>query len=152
MSATLPDRYVGIVSVRRTMLSWSNRFGAWLYRRTAGRAGGGPGKSLVLIVPGSRSGRPIATCVGYLDTPDGKLVWGSASGAPRDPDWFRNLRATTTAEVQVGVSELRVVPRELVGEERDAAWSTILAQRPAVARYARKAGRTIPVAILVPDA
>ena len=30
------------------------------------------------------------------------------------------------------------------------AWATILAQRPGVARYARKAGRPIPVALLAP--
>ena len=130
------------------MLSRSNRFGVWAYRRTSGRAGGGAGKALVLTVPGRSSGQPRSTCMAYLDTEDGRLVWGTASGAPRDPDWFRNLRAARTAEIEVGDRRMSVVPRELVGPERDAAWATILASRPGVARYARKAGRTIPVALL----
>jgi hypothetical protein len=45
----------------------------------------------------------------------------------------------------------RVPARELHGSERDAAWNdVILATLPGVAKYARKAGRTIPVAILTP--
>jgi len=136
--------------VRRRLLSRSNRLGVWAYRRTSGRAGGGAGKALVLTVPGRRSGQPRSTCMAYLDTADGRLVWGTASGAPQDPDWFRNLRVARTAEIEVGARRTTVAPRELVGAERDAAWETILAQRPGVARYARKAGRPIPVALLAP--
>ena len=132
------------------MLSRSNRLGVWFYRRTSGRAVGGAGKALVLTVPGRRSGQPRSTCMAYLDTEDGRLVWGTASGAPRDPDWFRNLRAAGRAEVEVGGGRTSVVARELLGAERDAAWATVLARRPGVARYASKAGRTIPVALLVP--
>jgi deazaflavin-dependent oxidoreductase (nitroreductase family) len=78
-------------------------------------------------------------------------VWGTASGAPRDPDWFRNLRRTQLADVQVGAKTLRVRPREMVAEERDEAWNDIvLVQAPEVAKYAQRAGRTIPVAVLAP--
>ena len=131
------------------MLSWSNRLGVWAYRRTSGRAGGGAAKALVLTVPGRRTGIPRSTCMSYVETPDGLLVWGSASGAPSDPDWFRNLRASEHAEIQVGDQVKTVAPRELQGAERDAAWRIVLARRPGVARYERKAGRTIPVALLV---
>ena len=149
MPTTLPDGYRGPVSVRRRMLSWSNRFGVWAYRRTSGRAGGGAAKALVLTVPGRRTGIPRSTCMSYVETPDGLLVWGSASGAPSDPDWFRNLRASERAEIQVGDLVKTVAPRELLGAEREAAWRIVLARRPGVARYERKAGRTIPVAVLV---
>jgi deazaflavin-dependent oxidoreductase (nitroreductase family) len=132
------------------MLSRSNSIGVWCYRRTSGAAVGGAAKALVLTVPGRRSGEPRSTCVAYLETTDGLLVWGTASGAPRDPDWFRNLRAASVADVQIGARRVAVVPRELLGAERDAAWATILARRPGVARYARKAGRVIPVALLTP--
>ena len=136
--------------MRRTMLSRSNRFGVWFYRRTSGRAVGGAGKTLVLTVPGRRTGRPRSTCMAYLDTDAGRLVWGTASGAPRDPDWFRNLRAADAAEIEVGDQRAAAVPRELLGAERDAAWATIRTSRPHVARYATKAGRPIPVALLSP--
>jgi hypothetical protein len=56
-----------------------------------------------------------------------------------------------TADVQIAGTTLQVRPRELLGEERDAAWQGIvLAQAPEVEKYARKAGRTIPVALLQP--
>jgi len=136
------------MSFRRRLLSTGNRFGVWLYRRSSGRLMGGD-KVLVITVPGRRTSEPRSTCVRYLDVPEGLLVWGSASGAPRDPDWFRNLRTAAEAEVQVGAEHHRVRPRELVGEERAAAWNDVVLELvPGVERYARKSGRTIPVAVL----
>ena len=136
------------MTVRRRMLSAGNRFGVWLYRRSAGRLMGGR-KVLAITVPGRRTGEPRSTCVRYLHVPEGLLVWGTASGAPRDPDWFRNLRAASEAEVQLGAERYLVRPRELLGEERDTAWNDVVLRLvPGVERYARKAGRTIPVALL----
>jgi deazaflavin-dependent oxidoreductase (nitroreductase family) len=130
-----------------------NRIGVWLYRRSDGRLGSGRKGVHVLLIttPGRRTGTPRSTCVRFL-THDGALVvWGTGSGARRDPDWFRNLRAADLAEVQVGRKMFRVRARELLGAERDAMWQdTILGHAPEVARYARKAGRTIPVAVLEP--
>jgi deazaflavin-dependent oxidoreductase (nitroreductase family) len=105
-------------------------------------------KVLMITTPGRRTGVMHSTCVRYLDTGEGFLVWGTGSGAPRDPDWFRNLRKAQLADVQVGAKTLRVRPRELVAEERDKAWNDIvLAQAPEVEKYAERAGRTIPVAL-----
>lgn len=50
---------------------------------------------LLITVPGRRTGVPRSTCVRFLTTPEGPVVWGTGSGSPRDPDWFRNLRAAT---------------------------------------------------------
>jgi deazaflavin-dependent oxidoreductase (nitroreductase family) len=130
-----------------------NRIAVWLYRRLDGRLSSGRKNVNVLLitVPGRRTGLPRSTCVRFLQTPDGPVVWGTGSGSTRDPDWFRNLRAADLADVQIGRDRLQVRPRELSGATRDAIWAdTILARAPEVARYARKAGRTIPVAILHP--
>jgi deazaflavin-dependent oxidoreductase (nitroreductase family) len=130
-----------------------NRIGVWMYRAFDGRlASYNKGaKVLMITTPGRRTGVLHSTCVRYLDVPEGFLVWGTASGAPRDPDWFRNLRKAELADVQVGSQTLRVMPRELVAEERDKAWNDIvLAQAPEVEKYAQRAGRTIPVALLKP--
>jgi len=83
--------------------------------------------------------------------PDGFVAWGTGSGSPRDPDWFRNLRTSKVADVQVRAKALQVRPRELVGGERDAMWNdVVLAQAPQVSKYAKRAGRTIPMAVLEP--
>jgi deazaflavin-dependent oxidoreductase (nitroreductase family) len=130
-----------------------NRIGVWMYGTFNGRLSSGGKDVHVLLVttPGRRTGIPRSTCVRYLNCPEGFVVWGTASGSPRDPDWFRNLRQARVAKVQVRARRFQARPRELVGAERDNVWHNIvLAQIPAVARYARRAGRTIPVAILQP--
>ena len=106
---------------------------------------------LLITTPGRRTGVPRPTCVRYLETAEGLLVWGTGSGSRRDPDWFQNLRAARRADVQVRAERFEVEARELEGAERDEVWQhTVLAEAPEVEKFARKAGRTIPVAVLVP--
>ena len=136
----------------RAFTRTGNRIGVWLYRTLNGRISNTK-KAHVLVVttPGRRTGIPRSTCVRYLDLDGGYVVWGTGAGSPRDPDWFQNLRAVRIAEVQVGATRMQVRPREFVGAERDAVWrDVVLGQAPQVERYARRSGRTIPVAFLEP--
>lgn len=140
-----------MATLKRRFTRAGNRMGVWMYRRLDGRLSSGSRKVLVLMIttPGRRTGIPRSTCVRYLETAAGPVVWGTGSSSPKDPDWFENLRRSATAEVQVRERRFTARPRELLGAERDAMWNdTILVQAPAVARYARKAGRVIPVAVL----
>jgi deazaflavin-dependent oxidoreductase (nitroreductase family) len=136
--------------------SWTrtgNRIGVWMYRHLNGRLSSGSKKVHVLMIttPGRRTGILRSTCVRYLQTPEGLVVWGTGSGSRRDPDWFENLRQVTVAQVQVRERHFEATVRELRGDERDAMWrDTILTEAPEVIRYAHKAGRTIPVAVLEP--
>jgi deazaflavin-dependent oxidoreductase (nitroreductase family) len=142
-----------VTTFKHKLVRVGNRIGVWMYRAFDGRlASYNKGaKVLMITTPGRRTGVLHSTCVRYLDVSEGFLVWGTASGAPRDPDWFRNLRKAELADVQMGSQTLRVMPRELVAEERDKAWNDIvLAQAPEVEKYAQRAGRTIPVALLKP--
>ena len=139
--------------LRHRMARTGNRIGVWMYRTLDGRWSSGSRDVRVLMIttPGRRTGIPRSACVRYLETDDGFLVWGTGSGSTRDPDWFRNLRRAEYADVQVRARHLRAQPRELLGAERDTAWSElVLAQAPQVQKYASRAGRTIPVALLVP--
>ena len=139
--------------MNRRLTRIGNRMGVWMYRTLDGRLSSGSKDVRVLLIttPGRRTGVPRSTCVRFLETADGLVVWGTGSGSPRDPDWFQNLRAADVADVQVRADSLRVRPRELIGAARETMWeNTILAQAPEVAKYARKAGRTIPVAVLEP--
>ena len=141
-----------MVGLRRRMTRTGNRIGVWLHRVARGRLDSG-GRAQVLMVtsPGRRSGLPRSTMVRFLEHDGGYLVWGSGSGSPTDPDWFRNLRRAESARIEIGTRGLAVRPEVLVGPERDRVWrEVVLAQVPAVAKYERKAGRTIPVALLRP--
>ena len=134
-----------------SMAQWSTRMGAWTYRRLNGRAMGGTKDApvVMLTTAGRRTGLPRSTCVRAIQSAEGYLVWGTGSGSPRAPDWFRNLRAAGETDLQVRAERVRASARELTGAERDRAWNdVILAQLPGVAKYGRKAGRTIPVAVL----
>jgi deazaflavin-dependent oxidoreductase (nitroreductase family) len=129
------------------------RIGVWMYRTLDGRLSSGSKKVhvLMLTTPGRHTGLPRSTCVRYLERDGAMVVWGTGSGSKQDPDWFRNLRAVPEAGVQVRDRQLRVRVRELVGAERDAVWKVvILAEAPEVEKYARRARRVIPVALLEP--
>jgi hypothetical protein len=78
---------------------------------------------------------------------------GTGSGSSQDPDWLCILRAAPDAEVQVRDRRLRARARALVGAKRDAEWKDVaLELAPEVAKFERRAGRTIQVAVLTPVA
>ena len=140
-----------MADLRRGLTRVGNRIGVWMYRTLDGRLSSGSKDVHVLMItsPGRRTGVARSTCVRYLETPAGLVVWGTGSGSPRDPDWFQNLRHAPTSVVQVRDHWFTVRARELHGEERDAVWrDVVLAEAPEVSRYEWKAGRTIPVAVL----
>ena len=144
-----------MITLQHRMQRLGNQIGVWMYRVSDGRLASSNKnvKVLMITTAGRRTGVLHSTCVRYLETADGFLVWGTASGAPRDPDWFRNLRKAKTADVQIGAKTLQVRPRELLAEERETAWnSVVLVQAPEVQKYAQRARRTIPVALLEPIA
>jgi deazaflavin-dependent oxidoreductase (nitroreductase family) len=140
-----------VTSLRRRMMRIGNRIGVWLYRVSEGRLSSGSTSVLMITTPGRRTATPRSTCVRYFESAGGFVVWGTGSGSKQDPDWFRNLREAKVADVQIGARRLQCRPRELVDDERDAVWrDLVLARAPEVAKYAQKAGRTIPVAVLAP--
>ena len=139
--------------LKRSLTRAGNRLGVWMYRTLDGRLSSGSKDVHVLLIttPGRRTGIMRSTCVRYLESVGGFVVWGTGSGSAREPDWFRNLRNAEVADVQIMARHLQVRPREVVGPEREAMWNdVVIAQAPEVAKYARKAGRTIPVAVLQP--
>ena len=125
----------------------------WVYRRSDGRlAGPGRGATIgLLTVPGCNTGLPRTVAIGFFPHGTGYLVAGSASGARRDPQWFRNLRTAPRAHIQIGAAHMDADVRVAERAERDMLWQqVILAQAPWRRRYAKKAGRIIPVAVLTP--
>lgn len=137
----------------RTLTRWSNRFGVWLYRRSSGLLGG-PGKGAtiaLLTVPGRRTREPRTVAIGLQRYGADYLAVGTGSGSPQEPDWFRNLRHASTADVQIRARQFAVDVRVSQADERDRLWQdVVLAQSPWRAKFERKSGRVIPVAVLTP--
>ncbi len=138
---------------RRALTRWGNTFAVWTYRRTGGRlVGPGRGTTIgLLTVPGRATGLPRTVAIGFHSHGAGYVVAGTGSGSPRDPQWFRNLRATTRAEVQIRSMQTVVDVWVADAAERGRLWNdVVLAQAPWRQRYAARAGRVIPVAVLTP--
>lgn len=139
--------------VLRRFVKNVNRLLVWLYRRSSGRIGGtAKGLPVLLItVPGRKTGTPHTAPVAYFEDNGHYIVTGSAGGTKTDPQWFRNLRATTQAQIQLGDTRYDVRPHVPTGTDRDQLWHDIvLARAPFFAKYEQKAGRIIPVAVLSP--
>ncbi|HEY8489862.1 MAG TPA: nitroreductase/quinone reductase family protein [Dehalococcoidia bacterium] len=125
------------------------------FRASGGRVGGQLANTplLLLTTTGARSGRPHTTPLMYL--PDGGrfLVFASVMGAPRHPDWYRNLVANPSVSVEVDGRALPATAAVLDGPERERLWATAVERYPFLAEHQARAGRRrIPVVALEPRA
>ena len=124
----------------------------WFYQRTGGSLGGNlAGRSMLLLTTiGRKSGQERITPIFYFPDKGRFVLIGSDGGAPRHPQWWRNLQAHPQAKVQFGRSVIDVTAHEAVGEERERLWSLVTARYPEFLRYQRRTTRTIPVVVLSP--
>jgi deazaflavin-dependent oxidoreductase (nitroreductase family) len=102
--------------------------------------------NLYLTVRGRKSG--VARTTPLLCVPDGDttLIAGSYFGGTETPLWVGNLRAADgQATIEYGGETLAVRATELSGDDRAAAWRTMLATWPNYAKYEERTDRTIPV-------
>jgi deazaflavin-dependent oxidoreductase (nitroreductase family) len=121
------------------------------FRARRGRVGGHfeNARLLLLTTTGARTGAPHTTPLGYLpDGGDRVLVIASAGGAPRHPDWFRNLLAHPRATVESGAFTYEARAVVLAGEERDRAFARAVEADPGWAAYQERTERVIPVVAL----
>ena len=131
-----------------------NAAAVWMYRRTGGKVGGrAKGGSLVLLltVAGRKSGLPHTVPVAYVERDGDYYLAATAGGQPKEPQWIRNLRAASTATIEVGRDSRPMSVEVLRGAESDAAWKdVIVATYPSFGPYEAKSGRKIAVARLTP--
>lgn len=122
------------------------------FRANAGKVGGqfANAELLLLTTTGAKSGQPRVSPLAYFRI-DGKLIIiGSFAGAPVNPAWVHNLRATPQAHVEVGVDEFDVTARELPADERAALFDKVTAAAPGFGEYQSKTSRVIPLFELQP--
>ena len=133
-----------------------NAAAVWMYRRTGGKVGGrakGGSPVLLLSVAGRKSGLPHAVPVAYVERDGSYYLAATAGGQPKEPQWIRNLRAASTATIEVGRDKRMVSVDVLHGGESDSAWrDVIVSTYPSFGPYEAKSGRKIAVARLTPTA
>jgi deazaflavin-dependent oxidoreductase (nitroreductase family) len=124
------------------------------FRATGGTVGGYFEGATVLLLhtTGRRTGAEHVTPVVYLPDGDRWVVVGSKGGAPKDPDWVRNLEANPEATIEVGAETIPVRATEILrgGPDWDDLYARQVARRPGFADYLEKTAgiRTIPVIVL----
>ena len=107
---------------------------------------------LLLTVAGRTSGTPITTPVVYLRDGASYVVAGSNGGMKPEPQWFRNLRAASAANIEVDALRTEVTVRVAEGAEYERLWAARVRTAPFFEGYASKSGRVIPLAVLTPTA
>ena len=113
-------------------------------------AGGAPGRPLLLLTTtGARTGRSRTTPMMFVADGDRLLVIASNAGAPRNPDWYRNLVAHPDVTVEVTGETYAARADVTAGAERERLWEIITGQYPFFLEHQAKVRRTIPVVALV---
>jgi deazaflavin-dependent oxidoreductase (nitroreductase family) len=120
------------------------------FRKNGGKVGGRFANAPVVLITttGARSGKSRTNPLVCL--PDGNrlVIFASYGGAPKNPDWYHNLRAHPEVTVEHGTEtfEARAVIAE--GDERDRLYAEQARRFPAFGDYQAKTTRKIPVVIL----
>lgn len=111
----------------------------------------GPGKQLLLITVGRKSGEPRPVALTYLEDAGRWIVVASNAGEDRDPTWWLNLAAQPRAEVMVGGRKVPIVAREVPDPERDTLYQRFIDDiDQSYGEYRTRANRRIPVVALEP--
>jgi deazaflavin-dependent oxidoreductase (nitroreductase family) len=119
--------------------------------RAAGGAVGGhlAGKPMLLLTTtGARSGQARTTPLAYVADGEDLVVFASNLGAPRDPDWFRNLAACPDVTVELGDERFAARATPAVGAERERLYELFVSHNPGTGEHQAKAGRPIPMVVL----
>lgn len=117
------------------------------FRANAGRvAGPFEGAAMVLLTTtGAKSGQPRTTPLVYLPHGDQVIIFASKAGAPTNPDWYHNLIAHPTVNIEVGTDAYEATAVEVTGEERNRLFAAMVAVMPGFKGYEESTTRIIPV-------
>jgi deazaflavin-dependent oxidoreductase (nitroreductase family) len=103
---------------------------------------------VLLTTAGARTGQRRTTPMMFHRDGGRVLVVASNVGAPKHPDWYRNLVADPRVIVEVGDETYPAVATTLQGAERARAWSMLKESYPFFADHEASTERIIPVVAL----
>lgn len=123
--------------------------------RANGGVCGGPfeGNPMILLtMTGAKSGRELTTPLTYCpdgDNDDACIIFASAGGAPKHPNWYHNLMANQNVTIERGTETYTAKAVFTAGADRQAAFERMAQAMPRFAEYQEKTEREIPVIRLV---
>lgn len=109
----------------------------------------GPGRQLLLITKGRKSGEPRPVSLSYVDYAGDFIVVASNVGEDQNPAWWLNLLADPTATLLVNGRSFPVTARELEDPERAAVFARFVAELgESYLEYQKRTTRRLPVVAL----
>lgn len=111
--------------------------------RCGGRFEGNP--MLLMTMTGAKSGRRLTSPLTFHDFDGTPIVMASAGGHPKHPHWYHNLVADPSVVIELGTERFDATARQLVGDERRAAFDAMTAAMPRFADYQLGVEREIPL-------
>ncbi len=122
------------------------------FRANEGKVGGPfEGGTLLLIHHrGARSGIERVNPVAYLPDGERMVIVASAGGAPKNPDWYHNLKAHPRTTAEVGTEDIPVRVEEIVGDDYADTWARLVKVMPGFGEYQTKTTRHIPLLAVIP--
>jgi deazaflavin-dependent oxidoreductase (nitroreductase family) len=121
-----------------------------LYEATNGEKGGDlRGRPVIVLTSvGAKTGKLRKTALMRVEHEGVYAVVASLGGAPRNPEWYHNLKKNPRVELQDGATKRDYAAREVKGEEKALWWDRAVESWPDYATYQTKTDRQIPVFVL----
>ena len=114
-------------------------------------AGGYPfGTHCMIRYKGRRSGRTMINALCYGAIAGEVVICASKGGADDSPQWYHNILASETVDVQIATQAYRCTWREPEGGEREKVWAFMVDCYPFYATYQTRTARIIPLVLLKP--
>lgn len=111
----------------------------------------GPGRQLLLITKGRKSGEARPVSLSYVEYAGDYIVVASNAGENQHPAWWLNLLADPTATVLINGRALPVAAHELEDPERAAVFARFVAEMgESYVEYQKRTTRRLPVVTLRP--
>ncbi len=105
---------------------------------------------LLLTTRGRNSGRPRTVALAYAEIDGAYVVVGGDHGAPRDPQWVRNVAACPDVAIEIGRRRCEARATRVDPDACAALWPRLREQLPTIDLYRERAPRPIPVLRIVP--
>ena len=117
--------------------------------RADGGASMGDRPLVLLTTVGRKTGMPRTTPMMFVRDDERIFVVASNAGAPKDPQWYRNLINDPSVTVELPGEEFKARATPLDGADYDRTWTMIKERFPFFAEHDERAGRRIPVVELI---
>jgi deazaflavin-dependent oxidoreductase (nitroreductase family) len=106
---------------------------------------------VIVTMRGNKTGKVRKNALMRVEHDGEYALVASMGGAPKNPVWYYNLKASPDdVTVQDGAEPFPVHVREVTGDERAAWWERAVAAYPPYAEYQERTDRTIPVFVASP--